>query len=276
MRHALDLQRCRRLVRGSHPTSQDVSECFEYHVYACKLTDPQRVEVIIRYIDPSTRKFCKTLSGFHSCDWTPFQQSLVKAFRSSIPPHQIRRKKLDHLVEDRSRSRMTCEADVLQYYRNFVCYSLPLVHSHHLTEESRNSAFWYGFHPVDCEILWPRVLAKHPFQPLDIPFPYEDVFDSTCAAFASACLTRSTSRSGRENKNTTLGAYTQTLGVHHIHLGLRNFSAHQTIVSLPCFPIRPRIRNLGTRLHSRRWTMNSSPSPSPCFRSLRRLYFLSL
>ena len=122
--------------------------------------DTQRVNVIVHYIDPSTREFCKTLNGFHSCDWTLFQQSLIKAFRSSIPPHLIKRKKLDHLVEDRSRSRMTCEADVLQYYRDFVCYSLPLVHSHHLTEESRDSAFWYGFHPVDCKILLLRSIKR--------------------------------------------------------------------------------------------------------------------
>ena len=164
-------------------------------------------------------------------------------------------------------------ATVLQKFRMLQSPPRPLAPPH---RRKPQLCVLVWIHPVDREILWPRVLAKHPFQPLDIPFPYEDVFDSTCAAFASACLTRSTSRSGRENKNTTLGAYTQTLGVHHIHLGLRNFSAHQTIVSLPCFPIRPRIRNLGTRLHSRRWTMNSSPSPSPCFRSLRRLYFLSL
>ena len=69
---------------------EDFLEDFEYHAHACNLTDTQRVKVIVHYIDPSTREFCKTLNGFHSCDWTLFQQSLIKAFRSSIPPHLIR------------------------------------------------------------------------------------------------------------------------------------------------------------------------------------------
>ena len=58
------------------------------------------------------------------------------------------------------------------------------MHDHHLTAEDRDAAFWYSFHPDDRKALLPQVLTKHPFQPLDIPFPFEDVFDCACGAFA--------------------------------------------------------------------------------------------
>ena len=61
---------------------------------------------------------------------------------------------------------------------------IPLVHEGHLTEEGRDSAFWHSFHPDDRRALVPRLIALHPFQPLDIPFLFEDVFRCAKGAFA--------------------------------------------------------------------------------------------
>ncbi|KAH9164719.1 hypothetical protein EDB89DRAFT_389163 [Lactarius sanguifluus] len=94
------------------------------------------------------------------------------------------RQKLRSYVQDSARKRMYCEDDVLQYYRQFLCYSAPLVHSGHLSEEERDAAFWYGFHSEDREVLRPRLISKNPFQPSDIPFHFEDVFVCARAAFA--------------------------------------------------------------------------------------------
>ncbi len=79
---------------------------------------------------------------------------------------------------------MDCLDDVLQYYRQFLCLSAPLVHTGHLLEEERDSVFWYGFHPGDRKVLQPHLLGKNPFQPCDIPFHFEDIFGCTCGAFA--------------------------------------------------------------------------------------------
>ncbi|KAH9170473.1 hypothetical protein EDB89DRAFT_2188133 [Lactarius sanguifluus] len=79
---------------------------------------------------------------------------------------------------------MDHEDNVLQYYRQFLCYSAPLLHTGHLSEEERDAAFWYGFHPDDREVLWPHLLGKNPFQPSDIPFHFKDVFVCAQAAFA--------------------------------------------------------------------------------------------
>ncbi|KAH9167494.1 hypothetical protein EDB89DRAFT_125211 [Lactarius sanguifluus] len=169
---------------GHANTFEDFLEEYEGLAYDCALTDPQRVDVLIRYVAPSLRDFWRSLSGYHSRDWPLFRQSLVNIFGSTTPRPQVMRQRLLNYVQDTSRTRMDCADDVIQYYREFLCLGEPLVHSGHLTEEDRNAAFWYGFHPEDREVLWPRLLGKNPFQPSDIPFHFEDVLSCARAAFA--------------------------------------------------------------------------------------------
>ncbi|KAH9169769.1 hypothetical protein EDB89DRAFT_1389991 [Lactarius sanguifluus] len=169
---------------GHANTFEDFLEEYEGLAYDCALTDPQRVDVLIRYVAPSLRDFWRSLSGYHSRDWPLFRQSLVNIFGSTTPRPQVMRQRLLNYVQDSSRCRMLCEDDVLRYYRQFLCYSAPLVHAGHLSEEERDAAFWYGFHPDDCQVLRPRLLGKNPFQPPDIPFHFEVVFSCARAAFA--------------------------------------------------------------------------------------------
>ncbi|KAH9163468.1 hypothetical protein EDB89DRAFT_557480 [Lactarius sanguifluus] len=169
---------------GCTDTLEDFLEEYEGLAYGRALTDPQRVDVIIRYVAPSLRDFWRSLDGFRSRDWPRFRQSLVNIFGNPTPRHQIMRQKLRSYIQDSARKRMYCEDDVLQYYRQFICFGLPLVHAGHLSEEERDAAFWYGFHHEDRHVLWPRLLSKNPFQPSNVPFRFEDVFGCARAAFA--------------------------------------------------------------------------------------------
>jgi hypothetical protein len=63
--------------------------------------------------------------------------------------------KLHYLIEDTSRIQMACEAEVHQYYQNFLCFGIPLVHEGHLTEEGCDAAFWHGFNTDDHRALVP-------------------------------------------------------------------------------------------------------------------------
>ncbi|KAH9044889.1 hypothetical protein EDB83DRAFT_2677265 [Lactarius deliciosus] len=169
---------------GCTDTLEDFLEEFEGLAYDCELTDPQRVDVLIRYVAPLLRDFWRSLNGYRSRDWPLFRQSLIKVFGSTTPRPQVMRQRLLSYVQDSSRTRMNCADDVIRYYRQFLCLGEPLVHSGHLTKEDRNAAFWYGFHPEDREVLWPRLLGKNPFQPSDVPFHFEDVFVCARGAFA--------------------------------------------------------------------------------------------
>jgi hypothetical protein len=58
---------------GRLGTFEDFLEEFETLAYDYKLTEPQHVDVLVRYVDPFTREFCRTLNGFRSRDWTLFR-----------------------------------------------------------------------------------------------------------------------------------------------------------------------------------------------------------
>ncbi|KAH9013534.1 hypothetical protein EDB85DRAFT_2296239 [Lactarius pseudohatsudake] len=168
---------------GRNNMFEDFLEEFEGLAYDCALTDPQRVDAIIRYFDPSIRELCRPFNGFRSRNWPLLRQSLINIFGSITPHPQVMRQRLLNYVQDSSRARMNCTDDVSQYYRQFLCLGEPLVHSGHLSKEERDIAFLCGFHPEDREVLRPRLLGKCPLQPLGIPFHFEDVLGCARAAF---------------------------------------------------------------------------------------------
>ncbi|KAH9031573.1 hypothetical protein EDB84DRAFT_1600373 [Lactarius hengduanensis] len=111
-------------------------------------------------------------------------QSFADTSSNITPRHQATREKLLNYVQESARKRMYCEDDVLQYYRKFICLSIPLVHTGHLSEVERDAAFWCGFHPKDRSRLRSPLLAKYPYQLDDDPFPFADVLSCARAAFA--------------------------------------------------------------------------------------------
>ncbi|KAH9072206.1 hypothetical protein EDB83DRAFT_2516984 [Lactarius deliciosus] len=145
---------------GRNNMFEDFLEEFEGLAYDCALTDPQRVDAIIRYFDPSICELCRSFNGFCSRNWPLLRQSLINVFGSITPRPQVMRQ------------------------RQFLCLGEPLVHSGHLSKEERDIAFLCGFHPEDRKVLQPCLLSKNPFQPPDIPFHFDIVFSCACAAFA--------------------------------------------------------------------------------------------
>ena len=89
---------------GRRGTLEAFLEEFEREAYDCRLTDPQRVDILISYIDPYLHEFCRSLDGFCSCDWRLFRHSLVNVYGTPISHHQIKRQKLRDFIEDSSRT----------------------------------------------------------------------------------------------------------------------------------------------------------------------------
>ena len=83
---------------------------------------------------------------------------------------------------------MRDEEDVDHYYRQFIVLSKPLLNSHRLTTGTRNETFWSGFHKKDRAEMYPRLVAEHPRQPVDVHFDYLDVYKMTRAILRSHVL----------------------------------------------------------------------------------------
>jgi len=101
---------------GCGDSFEDFLEEFEGQAYDRALTDPQRVDVVVRYVDPSMHDFWRSLNGFRSRDWPLFRQSLVNVYSSTTPGPQDMRQKLCRYVQDSSKTRMDCVDDVLGCY----------------------------------------------------------------------------------------------------------------------------------------------------------------
>lgn len=151
---------------------------------ACKLSDLQRVDAIVRHIGPSSCEFCESEIGFRLRDWLSFRQFLVNVFGSVIPHHQSRRGSCSAMSKTLPNSEWLAEQKCSSTAEIF-CYSAPpLIHVGHLSENDRDAAFWHGFHPVDCDVIWPHLLSKNPFQPPEVSFNLEDVFSCARRVFA--------------------------------------------------------------------------------------------
>ncbi len=152
---------------GCDDSFEDFLEEFKGQAYDCTLTDPQRVDVVIRYVDPSMHNFWRSLNGFCSHDWPLFQRSLINVFSSTTPRPQ------DETEVVQLRPRLFQDTNGLcrrrvGVLRQFICYGVPLVHTGHLSEEECDLAFWFGFHLEDREV----------------PFHFGDVFGCVRGAFA--------------------------------------------------------------------------------------------
>jgi hypothetical protein len=80
------------------------------------------------------------------------------------------------------------EEDILQYFQQFAILSKPLIKARALTESACNRAFWFSYHPQDCDILHTRLRASHINHEEGTPFNYEDVFNAAKATFTGNTL----------------------------------------------------------------------------------------
>ena len=143
---------------------------------SCGLAEQQKVEAIIRYIPYSHRVLWKSLDGYVARDWTEFRANLEEIYDGPSVPSRHSEQRLLDFVRESSKSRMNDEADVLQYYRDFLALSKPLLDSQRLSIYERDKAFWLGFHPHDHSEMYTRLIAKHPDQPSSAYFDYLDVY----------------------------------------------------------------------------------------------------
>ncbi|KAH9169821.1 hypothetical protein EDB89DRAFT_2193605 [Lactarius sanguifluus] len=147
---------------------------------SCRLTDQQKVKMTTHYVPPFRRAFWKLLSGYDSGNWPLYRRSLEDFAHARTRDLQ----ELSNLVQRSSKTRIVQEEEVHQYYQEFIALSQNLVRFCWLTEDYRDVMFWCGFHPDDRVLFFPLLEVKCPFQPEELPFNYEDVFEVACIVLA--------------------------------------------------------------------------------------------
>ena len=121
-------------------------------------------------------------------EWTEFRQNLKEIYDGpSVPSHHLKQRLLDFVCES-SKLCMNNEADILQYYWDFLALSKPLLDLQCVSIHKCEKAFWLRFHPCNHPELYARLIAKHPDQPSGVYFNYLDVYRVARVTFAGNYL----------------------------------------------------------------------------------------
>jgi hypothetical protein len=151
---------------------------FEELAHAHQLTDAQKVETVIRYVSTDLKDYWKSLDGYSTRNWTDFRLSLQTAYPDLNPRNRHSKQRLYEYIRQHSQARIRDELDVLRYYRHFNFLTKSLLDSRHLTEEERDQAFWYSFHPKDRGLMTARLVALQPQRHAGDTFELAEVFDT--------------------------------------------------------------------------------------------------
>jgi len=106
---------------------EDFLEEYEELADSCRLTDRQKVETVIRYVNTSQRHIWKTLPSFARHDWDEFCRDLHKEYISPSTQGLYSKQKLVELTNNSARLPMEEQTDVINYHRDFNTLSKPLL-----------------------------------------------------------------------------------------------------------------------------------------------------
>jgi len=166
-----------------HPI-EDFLEEYEELADSCGLSNLQKVETIIRYVDRSQCHIWQSLPGYINRKWDDFRDDLCEEYITPSAKNQFSRQKLAEFANKYARRRMNDETDIINYQHQFNNHTKVLVKSGRITERECNTTFWHGFHPDDQKVLHERLIAKHPDQPRGQAFDHKDVLRTARAVFS--------------------------------------------------------------------------------------------
>ena len=149
-----------------------------------QLSEQQKCETVLRYISPSHRDLWKSLDAYTDGDWSKLCHDLEGIYASTSTKGQYTRQKLYDFVQYSAKSPITEEDDVHRYYRRFLILSKPLLDSQRMTDEERDGAFWWGFHPQDRAAMTSRLIAKNPDHVEGDAYNYNDVYKVARTVFS--------------------------------------------------------------------------------------------
>jgi hypothetical protein len=148
------------------------------------LTSRQKVETVVRYVNPTERDLWRSLPGYTRRDWDDLCDDLREEYVDPTPQGRYSKQKLQDFASRTARTLMADEQAVLKYYRSFNKLSKPLLDSGRITQGERDATFWCGFHPEDRKALRERLIAKQPDKPRGQAFDYKDVLKIARAIFS--------------------------------------------------------------------------------------------
>jgi hypothetical protein len=163
------------------------------------LTNDQKVDTILRYVPSHVREFWKTLDGYINKDWTALKNMLESLYPDTTAGNRYTKTGLQDFVNLSGKTRIMDEDDLTLYYRRFLQLSNPLRASLKLSDDERNTEFFYGFHPDDRSILENRLFAMNPTRPIDKAPAMDDTIKAARSYFSNTQFHRPLHRRIRDS-----------------------------------------------------------------------------
>jgi hypothetical protein len=148
------------------------------------LTSRQKVETVVRYINPTECDLWQSLPGYICHDWDNLCDNLCEEYINPTLQGRYSKQKLLDFASCTTQILMADEQAVLKYYQAFNKLSKPLLDSSRITQGKHDATFWCSFHPEDCKALHEHLIAKQPDKPRGQAFDYKDILKITRAIFS--------------------------------------------------------------------------------------------
>ena len=115
----------------------------------CGLSNLQKVEMIMQYVNRSQYHIWQSLLGYANCNWDDFYDDLCKEYINPSAKSQFSRQKLVEFANKYAQRHMNDKTNIINYYCQFNNnnHGKVLVKSGRVTKRERNTTFWHGFHP---------------------------------------------------------------------------------------------------------------------------------
>jgi len=163
---------------------QDFLEEYKELADKCGLTNFQKVETVIQYVDHSQHHVWTMLPGYINHNWDDLCNKLCEEYVNPSTESKFSKQKLVDFTNKYAWKHMNDKTDVIHYHWQFNTLSKTLVDSGRITKQECNITFWHSFHPKDQKSLHEHLIAKHPDQPRGQAFNYKDVLKTVRAVFS--------------------------------------------------------------------------------------------
>ncbi|KAG3229866.1 hypothetical protein P692DRAFT_20704802, partial [Suillus brevipes Sb2] len=140
----------------------DFFELFEDLAQACGLTSAEQCKLIVRYVEPSTKHFWVTLTGYESRDFTVFKDSILEQYPGAEKGLRYSIRHLERIVLNSAENDISTETELLQYYRQFRPVAHWLINNGKITPRERDRYFWQGLPPATRRAIDRRLEVQDP------------------------------------------------------------------------------------------------------------------
>jgi hypothetical protein len=173
---AAGTSRAPKTFEGSEEHIEEFLEQFENCAEDPQLPDRDKVTYIFRYLGRSQKDIFRTLDGYEEHDWELFKTAIKDAFEGAFKEKKYTRHSLIQYTRNNANSPVGTDAELRAYQRGFQAIVHYLLKHKIITEDDRDTYFWFGFHEDTRRILEQRLATTHPAHPRSKPFNWRDVF----------------------------------------------------------------------------------------------------